>query len=184
MPTEWLVGAERSWVTSVANDPSDNGIVDPVERQPRPQIQFRFDTTPEIAEEIEDLFIYVNGPARGFLCKPPLSRDHAVTGLALGTGTGSPVEYQLTVTRGLQWDIKYPDEDTIVVYFNGVAQASSVWALGADGEITITATLGVAVTIDFEYWTPFQFVEEDLSTRITHSDLEQVRGVIIREVFV
>lgn len=186
MPPDWLSGAKRMWITSTPYTESENGIIQPVEQQPRPLLHFTFDTVPEIMQELEDLFNLCNGPTRGFLCKPPLLRDYLQIQGGIGTGTGSPTEYPLRVGRGIIWNITYPDEDTIIVYFDGVEQppSPSVWTLGDEGLITVTAPNGADITVTFEYWTPFMFTEQSLETNLVTEDLQHVKSITIRELFV
>lgn len=186
MPPDWLSNAKRMWITSTPYTESENGIIQPVEQQPRPLLHFTFDTVPEIMQDLEDLFNLCNGPTRGFLCKPPLERDYLQILADIGIGTGSPTAYQLRIGRGIIWDVIYPDEDTILIYFNDVLQppSPSIWTLGDDGLITITAPASVQIRATFEYWTPFMFTEQSLETNLITEDLQHVRGITIRELFV
>jgi len=182
MPAVWLTGAQRAWITSTSAEKSDGGIVSPVARLDRALLQFTFSVFLDDIDDVENLFVQVDGPANGFFCKPPLTRDHKVTGGALGTATGAAQNVQLTITRGKIWNALYPIEATIIIYANGVALSEAVWSLGALGVVTVTATAGQTLTATFEYRTPFRFVEDSLETNIQAPDIETVQSVTIEEI--
>lgn len=183
MPGRWLDGARREWATSVVVEPSESGIVEPVAQQLRPFLRFTFNADPRDSAALENLFIEANGPEKGFLCKAPLVRDHRVTGVPIGTATGSAQALQLKIKRGQTWDMLYPIDGTITLYANATPLVQGTdWTLGLLGAVTVTATLGAALTIDADYKTAFRLLENSQVTLLEKGVIQTVQQVSIEEI--
>lgn len=183
MPTEWLEGARREWVTSVVREPSEGGVVEPVAQQIRPLLRFTVDILESNSEAMENLFVEANGPEMAFLCKCPLTRDFQATAVPLGVnGTGSPQTIQLKIKRGQTWDAYYPIAGTITIYANGVAVSGGSWTLGLLGTITGTFPSGEALSATFEYKTKFGFTEQSMVTVLTLDHIQRPQQVAVEEI--
>lgn len=180
MPTSWLRGSRREWVTSVVSEPSESGVREPVAQQVRPFLRFTIDLNPNNVADIENLFIEANGPEKAWLCKPPLMRDHQMTAVPIGTGTGSPQSLQLMILRGQSWAALDPIADTITIYGNGSPLVG--WTLGDDGIVSGTATLGHAVTATFQFKTRFAFLEQSLTTMLDAANWQGAQQVSFEEI--
>lgn len=184
MPTWWLDGARREWVTSVIRDPSEAGVVEPVAQQTRPLLRFTVDVDHENGEALENLFIEANGPEKAFLCQCPLERDHYQSAaVTIGTATGSLQSMQLLISRGQTWGMLYPIDGTIIVYSNGTPLVQGVnWTLGALGLIAITSTSGHAITARAKYKTRFGFLENSLTTVLDQGLRQTPQQVSFEEI--
>lgn len=184
MPSDWLQGVRREWVTSVVREPSEGGVVEPVAQQIRPLLRFTVDVFQNNSEAMENLYIEANGPEMAFLCKCPLTRDHQMTAVPLGVnGTGAPGQtIQLKIKRGQTWDAYYPIAGTITIYANGVAVSGGDWTLGLLGSITGTFPSGQALTATFQYKTKFGFLENSLVTVLQEETQQRPQQVAIEEI--
>ena len=183
MPTSWLRGARREWVTNVVREPSESGVIAPVAHQTRPFLRFTLDINADYVAAMEDLFVEANGPEKAFLCKAPLPRDHQATAVPLGVnGTGALQTIQLKIKRGQTWDAYYPIAGTITIYANAVAVSGGAWTLGLLGSIAGTFPSGQALTATFQYKTIFGFLENALVTLLEYGRLQKPQQVRIEEI--
>lgn len=180
LPSNWLNGARREWVTSVISEPSESGVRTPVAQQVRPFLRFTFDVSENYMAAMEDHYIEANGPEMAFLCQPPLARDHQATAVPIGTGTGASQSLQLMIRKGQSWAALYPIPGTITIYGNGTPLVG--WTLGLLGVVTGTATLGHAVTATFKYKTLFAYLENSFVTMMEYGSRQRPQQVRIEEV--
>ncbi len=128
-------------------------------------------------------FLQQQGAFQPFLFDDPT--DDTVTGLSIGTGDSSATVFQLVRNfGGFKEPIVAPNVVS-AIYFNGVLQSSSAYAVdAATGLVTFTTPppTGQAITADFTYYFRVRFADDTAEFENFMYQLWQLKQVKLQSV--